>query len=226
MSIKKALFGGGVETRATASYQGSIQDWLPVKNIIGGVVITKDNRFIKILEIVPVNIYLKSAEDRQAIVEAFAAYLKIAPDHMQFEARTLPADISRYVERMQEYAKNEDNAYCREMIQDNIQDIGMGVASNALQHRFFMVFQYESQMRASPNTVQGIIQRLNEEADTARRYLDLCELEVQEPRYADDFALELLYEIINKRTSQRVKLPEGVFDMTTAVHGVYEAQPQ
>ena len=193
---------------------------------IGGVVITKDNRFIKILEIVPVNIYLKSAEDRQAIVEAFAAYLKIAPDHMQFEARTLPADISRYVERMQEYAKNEDNAYCRDMIQDNIQDIGMGVASNALQHRFFMVFQYESQMRASPNTVQGIIQRLNEEADTARRYLDLCELEVQEPRYADDFALELLYEIINKRTSQRVKLPEGVFDMTTAVHGVYEAQTQ
>lgn len=44
--------------------------------------------------------------------------------------------------------------------------------------------------------------------------------------YADDFALELLYEIINKRTSQRVKLPEGVFDMTTAVHGVYEAQTQ
>ena len=43
MSIKKALFGGGVETDATASYQGSIQDWLPVKNIIGGVVITKDN---------------------------------------------------------------------------------------------------------------------------------------------------------------------------------------
>lgn len=49
---------------------------------------------------------------------------------------------------------------------------------------------------------------------------------MQEPRYADDFALELLYEIINKRTSQRVKLPEGVFDMTTAVHGVYEAQTQ
>ena len=29
-------------------------------------------------------------------------------------------------------------------------------------------------------------------------------------------------EIINKRTSQRVKLPEGVFDMTTAIHRIYE----
>ena len=31
-----------------------------------------------------------------------------------------------------------------------------------------------------------------------------------------------LYEIINKQASRRVPLPEGVFDMTTAVHGIYE----
>ena len=77
-------------------------------------------------------------------------------------------------------------------------------------------------MHAKGRTAAAIIQRLNEEADTARRYLDLCELEVLEPRFTDDFILKLLYEIINKRTSQRVKLPEGVFDMTTAIHGIYE----
>lgn len=77
-------------------------------------------------------------------------------------------------------------------------------------------------MKAKRNTVNAIIQRLNEEADTARRYLDMCELEVLVPRYADNFVLKLLYEIINKQTSRRVKLPEGVFDMTTAVHGIYE----
>ena len=63
--------------------------------------------------------------------------------------------------------------------------------------------------RSKGHSVGAIIRRLNEEADTARRYLDLCELEV-------------LYEVINKRASQRVKLPEGVFDMTTAIHGIYE----
>lgn len=77
-------------------------------------------------------------------------------------------------------------------------------------------------MKSKGHSVEAIIQRLNEEADTARRYLDLCELEVLEPRFSDDFILKLLYEIINKRTSQRVKLPEGVFDMTTAIHGIYE----
>ena len=184
--------------------------------------VTKDNRFIKILEVLPVNIYLKSAGDRQTIISAYAAYLKIAPDSLQMEARTIPADTAEYVERMRRYAEREENAACREMIEDNIQEIGQGVASEAIRRRFFLVFQYEAQMKAKQNTVRSIIQRLNEEADTARRYLDLCELEVLEPRYSDDFMLKLLYEIINKKTSRRLQLPEGVFDMTTTVHGIYE----
>ena len=223
MNLKELILGGGIQSReAGGAYRDSIQAWLPIKNIIGGVVITKDNRFVKILEVLPVNIYLKSANDRQNIVSSFAAYLKIAPDDLQMVARTLPADTQAYVEKMQRYAEHEDNEACREMIEDNIREIGLGVARNAMRHRFFLVFQYEANMRAKRNTVEAIVQRLNEEADTARRYLDICELEVLEPRYWDNFILKLLYEILSKKTSQRVRLPDGVFDMTTAVHGIYE----
>jgi len=169
-----------------------------------------------------VNPPLRTEADRQAIIESYAAYLKIAPNSMAVEVRTLPADTSDYVERMRQYAAAESNEYCREMIEDNIREIGEGVASEAIRHRFFIIFQYEAQMKAKRNTVKGIVERLNDEADTARRYLDICELEVLEPRYMDNFVLKLLYEIINKKTAQRVKLPEGVFDMTTAVHGIYE----
>ena len=223
MNLKELLFGGSVQSGDSGgAYRDSIQAWLPIKNIIGGVVITKDNRFVKILEVLPVNIYLKSTNDRQNIISSFAAYLKIAPDPLQMVARTLPADTQAYVEQMQRYAENEDNEACREMIEDNIREIGLGIASNAMRHRFFLVFQYEANMRAKRNTVQAIVQRLNEEADTARRYLDICELEVLEPRYCDNFIMKLLYEILSKKTSQRVRLPDGVFDMTTAVHGIYE----
>ncbi len=223
MNVKELLFGGIADADGNDGlYRDSIQFWLPIKNIIGGVVITRDNRFVKILEVLPVNIYLKSPADRQNIIASFASYLKIAPDSMQFEARTLPADTEDYVRQMEEYAANEENDYCREMIEDNIQEIGRGIASEALRHRFFLIFQYEARMRAKRNTVQHLIERLNEEADTARRYLDICELEVLEPRFSDDFVLKLLYEILNKRTSRRVPLPEGVFDMTTAIHGIYE----
>ena len=223
MNIKELIFGGNVKTASGGgAYRDSIQAWLPIKNIISGVVITRDNRFIKILEVLPVNIYLKSPNDRQNIISSYAAYLKIAPDSLMLQARTLPADTAEYVERMKQYAEQEQNESCREMIEDNIREIGQGVASDAIRHRFFLIFQYEARMKSKGNSVAAVIQRLNEEADAARRYLDVCELEVLEPRYSDDFILKLLYEIINKRTSLRVKLPEGVFDMTTAVHGIFE----
>lgn len=75
MNLKELLFGGGVQSGDSGgAYRDSIQAWLPIKNIIGGVVITKDNRFVKILEVLPVNIYLKSTNDRQNIISSFAAY--------------------------------------------------------------------------------------------------------------------------------------------------------
>ncbi len=196
MSMKEAVFGGTVKGGNTGGRQfaGSSQAWLPIKNVINGVVVTRDNRFIKIVEVLPVNIYLKSPNDRQNIIAAYAAYLKIAPDDLQIEVRTM---------------------------KDNIQEIGLGIASEAICHRFYLVFQYEARMKARQNTVKGIVERLNEEANTARSYLAACELEVLEPRYIDNFILTLLYEIINKKTSPRIRLPEGVFDMITTIHGIY-----
>ena len=60
MNLKEAIFGGGVQSvgGGNNAYRDSIQEWLPVKNIIGGVVITKDARFIKLLEVLPVGQHL------------------------------------------------------------------------------------------------------------------------------------------------------------------------
>lgn len=99
MNVKELIFGGGEKSpSAGRAYRDSIQAWLPIKNILSGVVITRDNRFIKILEVLPVNIYLKSPNDRQNIISSYAAYLKIAPDDIMLQARTLPADTAEYVE--------------------------------------------------------------------------------------------------------------------------------
>ena len=49
MNIKELIFGGSVKAAGGGgAYRDSIQAWLPIKNIIGGVAVTRDNRFIKI----------------------------------------------------------------------------------------------------------------------------------------------------------------------------------
>ena len=199
-----------------------VQDFIPLKELKNGIVETTDGRFIKILEIEPINFLLRSDEEQWGIISTFASWLKISPMRLQFKSVTRKADSDQYVAGLQADLEQETVEACRRLGEGTIQFIREEGSREALSRRFFLIFQYEAAMKAKRNTTAGIIQRLNEEADTARRYLDGCELEVLEPSFTDDFILKLLYEIINKRTSRRVQLPEGVFDMTTAVHGVFE----
>lgn len=225
MKLKKLLFGGtnaDSEIQGGKAYRGSVQQWLPLRDIRGGMVVTRDGRFIKILEVLPVNFYLKSPLDQQNIIRAYAAYLKIAPASLQIRVVTRKADIADYIARMRACAEREPNEQCRAMIEDNINEVSDLASHTALTRRFFLIFQHEPQMKAKDDTVAAVAERMNEEAAAARRYLEVCGLTVLEPEYADNAALELLYELFNKRTSRRVKLPSGVFDMLTDVHGIYE----
>ena len=77
MNIKDLLFGKKISPDgldASGRYENSIQKWLPIADIRDGVVITTDGRFIKILEALPVNSYLKSATEQQNIIFYFASY--------------------------------------------------------------------------------------------------------------------------------------------------------
>jgi hypothetical protein len=223
VGLKELIFGGNVKglDNTNSAYSGSVQEWLPVKNIIGGVVVTKDRRFVKIIEVLPVNFHLKTPLEQQNIIHCFASYLKIAPNNLQIRVVTQRLDLEGYIAKMRKYYEEEENRLCREMIEDNISEVSYIAANEVTTHRFFIIFQHEPRMKARNNTAPAIAERLGEEAETARRYLDLCGLEVLEPDYMDNAVLELLYEMINKRTGRRVKLPEGVFDMLTSVHGFY-----
>ena len=45
-----------------------------------GIVYTTDGRYVKILEIEPINFLLRSAREQQGIIYSFISYLKISPD--------------------------------------------------------------------------------------------------------------------------------------------------
>ena len=221
MSIKELLFGKRItpDIKAGSRYPASVQNWLPMADIQNGVVITTDGRFVKIIEVLPVNFYLKSQTEQQNIIFYFASYLKIAPDNIQIMAVTQKADIDAYITRMRSFGDSEENDSCRDMIQDNITEVEYLADREALTRRFFISFQYEQRMRVRGNNVAGIIQRLCDEAETARQYLDMCGLEVIQPQYEDVFLAEVLFSLLNRNTSKNIKLPVSVFTMTAEVHG-------
>ena len=219
MNLKQLIFGKQVSQPKTVQYPHSTQKWIPVQDIRDGIIITQDGRYVKILEIMPVNFHLKSLIEQQNIIYYFSGYLKVAPDNLQIKIITQKADIAGYEKRMWEFYENEPVESCRAMIEDNINEVRYLAANEAVTRRFFLIFQYESRMKTRDITVKAIAERLRDEEQTARRYLDMCGLQVRDVLYADNFQLELLYNLLNRRTAEHTRLPESVFDMVSQVAG-------
>ena len=224
MNLKELIFGGGVTgvSDRGVAYAGSVQAWLPVKDIIKGVVLTRDKRFIKIVELLPVNFYTMSEMEKGSAIADLAAYLKIAPSNLQINVLTQKFDLNSYMKMLRGALERERNERCREMIEESMAYVPQLVEREAITHRFFLSFSYDPSMKAADNTPGAIAALLNEKAEVARRYLDRCGVAVLEPEYEDNFILELLYGLLNKHTSQHIRLPEGAFDMLGTVHGVFD----
>ena len=213
MDLKQLLFGQPkASVSMPAQVSGSTEEWLPVADISHGIIALKDGRFIKIIEILPVNFLL--------IIYYYASYLKIAPDNLQICVLTKRADMSAYAERMRGYQNSEPNALCRELNEDNIREVEYLAENEALQKRILLVYQLEPGMKLREESIEAIGERMLEEEEKARNYLDMCGLEVPRPEYADNFQLQILYELLNPRTSQENPLPLTAFDAATPLAGV------
>ena len=56
-----------------------VQDFIPIKDLRHGIIETTDGRYIKILEIEPINFMLRSDDEQFSIISTFASWLKISP---------------------------------------------------------------------------------------------------------------------------------------------------
>lgn len=123
-------------------YEDSTQKWLPIETVVNGIIVLKDGRYIKILEILPVNFYLKSEVEQENIIYYFASYLKIAPDNMQIRVTTERANIEDYLKRHEVFAENEENELTRSMIYDEMEFV-RGLSENvAIKKHFFIVIEF------------------------------------------------------------------------------------
>ena len=90
-----------------------VQDFLPIRSIHHGIIETRDKRYIKILEIEPINFMLRSDEEQYNIISSFASWLKISPQYLQFKSITRKADSDRHIQLLCKELEQEPNEECR-----------------------------------------------------------------------------------------------------------------
>ena len=52
-----------------------VADYLPISRIENGVIYTKDHRYVKVVEVIPINFLLRSARELRSIIYSFFSYL-------------------------------------------------------------------------------------------------------------------------------------------------------
>jgi len=175
-----------------------VQDFIPVKDIRHGIIETTDGRYIKILEIEPINFMLRSDEEQFGIISSFANWLKISPMRMQFKSVTRKADSEKHIAMLREELKREDNPRCKELSEGYIgliRDVG---SREALTRRFFLIFQYEDFQRTDDfSKIYGMLQTAEQ---NARAYFNQCGNAIVQPQNEDEATAEILYMYFNRRS--------------------------
>lgn len=177
-----------------------VQDYLPIKDLKNGIIETADGRYIKILEVDPINFTLRSDEEQFNIISSFASWLKISPMRLQFKSITRKADSDRHIAMVRKELEQEGNPQCREMGEDYIKLIKDVGSREALTRRFFLIFQYEAVGRNENGDYAKIYGMLQTAEQNARAYFSQCGNSIVQPKGPDEATAEILYMFFNRRS--------------------------
>ena len=177
-----------------------VQPFIPVKDIRNGIVETTDGRYVKILEIEPINFMLRSSEEQYNILSSFASWLKISPMKLQFKSSTRKADSDKHIAMIRKELSIEDNAQCKAMGEDYIRLIKDVGSREALTRRFFLIYQYEAIGRSESDDYSKIYSMLVSAEQNARAYFMQCGNNIIQPQNPDQAVAEILYMFFNRRS--------------------------
>ncbi|EOS56996.1 hypothetical protein C814_02585 [Anaerotruncus sp. G3(2012)] len=190
-----------------------LKDYLPIERIENGIVITKDGRYIKILEVEPLNFLLRGPREQRGIVYSFASLLKISPVKLQFKVISKKADVGQHLEKLRECMQQEPEPRCRELQKDYYSLIRRLGSREAVTRRFFLIFEYENDYANRRPDYREVLSVLETTARNARSFLLQCGNHIVEHDNEDEFISEVFYILFNRKTSAQVPLGERVAEV-------------
>ena len=191
----------------------TLEDYLPIDKIANGIIYTTDHRYVKILEIEPINFLLRSAREQQGIIYSFISYLKISPVKLQIKMISKKADINKHLEQAALELSRETNPHCRELQKDYIQFVKKLSSREAVSRRFFLIFEYEPFNVNRKVEEKEILAALETAAQTAKTFLYQCGNQVVTHDNEDEFTTDVLYTLLNRTLCTEKPLQDRIADV-------------
>lgn len=193
-------------------------DLIPVDSIRNGTICTEDGRYLKIIEIMPINFLLKSQEEQENIIYEFEKFLRVIPDNIQIKSLAKKTDITMYLDKIEEDLSTEKDPKCRALIEDGKNLIRTVGAAESVSRRFFLIIELEKQMSRTGSPAE-IENSLNIMKDRCISYLRQCGNGIVEMKNNTDETARILFDIFNRNLNSSADFPARV----SSVYGYYDS---
>lgn len=179
----------------------STQQNIPIRDFVDGVVITKDGRYIKILEVLPTPFFLKKISEQNKISDNFFSLFKAAPSSLHFKSIAIPADLSHQIEKVDENMEAEPNTACRNMGFEYRETL-KNAEQTGVTRRFFVSFPYTGKTTGLHKAeLLEILYTMNNDARRLAIGLSSCGNEIVEtdPDNPNEANARLFYLLYNRK---------------------------
>lgn len=191
----------------------STQTFCPIADVKDGIILTKDGRFVRILEFTPINFLLRSNEERDAIVSSFAGLLRVMNTKFQIKIVTRKAEIEKFINIIENDMKDEPSQNCRVLQQEQIALIKKIGSEQGVTRRFFIIYEYEDRNKLIANpTFSDIVANMKNMQSRICNMLRVCgnELVQSDDEDPDDQQLSYFYMIYARGQSETIPFEEKV----------------
>jgi conjugal transfer ATP-binding protein TraC len=212
VSIFKNTPQGEGQTDEEIKLQG-VKDWLPVIDVRDGIVHMKDEQFVKIIEIIPINFKLKSRYERRMLMINYRALLKACKFPMQISVQCRKANVEPHINRMEKFLSLEKNENVRNMLEGYISLIKQIGNKGAITRRYFMVIPYVNALKSKTVDYTEVLKQLYEKSVVIKEFMKRCGNEAI-IRNDTEFTVDILYSYLNKKTCEVQKIGSKLMSLT------------
>ena len=179
----------------------SVQDWISIEEILeNGTIKLKNNKYVKILKIIPINFNLKSNLEKEAILNSYKIFLKTCNFDIQILIQSNKEDLSKHISKIKSQIKKENeniNLLSQKYI-NYIQKINRDKKSSS--KNFYIIVKETSQNKKKINNNEEkiIFDKLNDKYFNIKECLSRCGnivIDIDNKHQAE----KILYSFFNSR---------------------------
>ena len=155
----------------------TLQEWIPIDKIYNnGIIKLKNNKYIKILKIIPINYNLKSDLEKESILNSYKIFLKTCQFNIQILIQSTKEDLSQHIFNIQKNISKKENKFLKEISQNYIQYINeINIKRKSASKNFYIITYYVNDLKQQYIGTEEIIKNdLKEKYFKIKECLSRC----------------------------------------------------